>query len=157
MAKIPHDAFMFYFGLGPDRSYQAVADRFGVTKRTVCSVAKKEGWQGKVTELEQKAREATEQEAVESLKAMNTRHLKSIRVIQGKALEALRSKSLTTAWEAARALSLSIKEERLIQGEPTDRSAIKVEDVIRKEYDRWLSSTSDIKTGGDDADDTDAE
>lgn len=157
MARIPHDAFMYYFSLGSDRSYQAVAKKYKVSKRTVCAAAKAEKWQEKVADLEQKAREATEQKAVETLEAMNIRHLKSIRVIQGKALEALKNMSLSTAWEAARALSLSIKEERLIMGEPTDRNAVRVEDLIRREYDRWLVNASDEEeTTGDDADDTEA-
>ena len=33
MKKIPTDAFDHYFSLGPGRSYQQVADRYGVTKR----------------------------------------------------------------------------------------------------------------------------
>jgi hypothetical protein len=37
--KLPFDTFDFYFGLGPSRSYQAVADHYGVTKRAVCKLA----------------------------------------------------------------------------------------------------------------------
>ncbi len=33
--KIPPDAFDFYFGLGPGRSYQAVAGEYGVCSRVV--------------------------------------------------------------------------------------------------------------------------
>jgi hypothetical protein len=42
--------------------------------------------------------------------------------------------------DAVRALDLAIKQERLVIGEPTDRSAVSVEDVIRREYDRWISN-----------------
>ena len=38
MKKIPPDAFDFYFSLGPPRSYQAVADKYGVTKRAVTAL-----------------------------------------------------------------------------------------------------------------------
>lgn len=138
MKKIPHDAFMYYFSLGPDRSYQSVADKYGVSKRAIGKLALRENWQNQILKLEEKARKATEQKAIETLEAMNTRHLKSLRVIQGKALEALKGMSLGSAMEAVRALDLSIKQERLIRGEPTDRNAIAVEDVIRREYDRWL-------------------
>ena len=43
-AKIPPDAFDYYFGLGTGRSYQAVADRYGVTKRAVTNYATRERW-----------------------------------------------------------------------------------------------------------------
>ncbi len=138
--KIPPDAFMVYFSLGPDRSYQTTADRFQVSKRAFVKMAVNENWQERVEKLERKAREATEQKAVETLEAMHTRHLKSVRVIQGKALEALKAQSLSSAMEAVRALELSIKQERLIRGEPTDRSVVAVEDVIRREYARWLDN-----------------
>jgi hypothetical protein len=37
--KIPQDAFEFYFSLGPERSYEQVAGRYGVTKRAVTKLA----------------------------------------------------------------------------------------------------------------------
>ncbi len=33
--KIPPDALEYYLVLGPDRSYQKVADHYGVSKRAV--------------------------------------------------------------------------------------------------------------------------
>ncbi len=44
-----------------------------------------------------------------------------------------------------RALDLAIRQERLIRGEPSDRTAISVEDVVRREYERWM-----VPGGGDD-------
>ena len=136
--RIPPEAFQFYLGLGPDRSYQRVADKFGVSKRAVTKLAMRERWQERVEDLERKAREGAEQKALESLEAMNLRHLKSLKVVQGKALEALRSMPLATAMEAVRALDMSIRQERLIRGEPSDRTAISVEEVIKREYERWM-------------------
>ena len=40
--------------------------------------------------------------------------------------------------DAVRALAVSVREERVILGEPSDRTAISMEDTIRKEYERWL-------------------
>ncbi len=136
--KIPPDALQYYLGVGPDRSYQKVADHYGVSKRAVTKLAARERWQDKVIELERKAREGAEKKALESLEGMNLRHLKSLKVIQGKALETLRSMPLSTAMEAVRALDMAIRQERLIRGEPSDRTAISVEDVIRREYERWM-------------------
>lgn len=139
-ARIPAaEAFEFYVGLGPDRSYQRVADEFGVSKRAITKLAGRERWQERVLELERQAREGAEQRALESLEGMNLRHLKSLKIIQGKALEALRSMPLATAMEAVRALELAIRQERLIRGEPSERTAVSVEEVIRREYERWMA------------------
>ena len=143
-ARIPSTrAFEFYVGLGPDRSYQRVADEFGVSKRAVTKLAARERWQQRVAELERQAREGAEKKALESLEGMNLRHLKSLKVVQGKALEALRTMPLSTAMEAVRALDMAIRQERLIRGEPSDRTAISVEEVIRREYERWMLPAED--------------
>ena len=138
MRKLPSDAFSFYFGLGPGRSYERVAEKYGTTKRAVTKRAAKEGWQERILELETKAREDAERRMLESIEEMNARHLKALRVIQGKAIESLKSMSLDSAIDAVRALDVGIKGERLIRGEPSERTTVEVEEVIRREYDRWL-------------------
>jgi hypothetical protein len=139
----PTEAFEFYVGLGPDRSYQRVANEFGVSKRAITKLAARERWQQRVAELERQAREGAERKALESLEGMNLRHLKSLKIIQGKALEALRTMPLSTAMEAVRALDMAIRQERLIRGEPSDRTAISVEEVIRREYERLMLPAED--------------
>ena len=116
-----------------------VAQEYGVSKRAVTKAAVREKWQERLADLEARARESSDKRAVETLEAMNDRHLKSLKVVQRKALEALKAMSLKTAIEAVRALDLAIKHERTIRGEPSDRTAISIEEVIRSEYDRWLS------------------
>ena len=78
----------------------------------------------------------------ETLEGMNDRHLQTLRVVQRKALETLRTMPLSTAMEAVRALDMSIAKERLIRGEPTDRTA-SVEEVIKHEYENWLTQGDD--------------
>jgi len=130
--------FTFYAGLGLERSYAAVAQQFGVSKRAVVKRAQQERWQERVAELDAKARRLTEQRLEESLQAMDERHLKAARAVQGKALEALRGVPLDSAMNAVRALDLAIKQERLIRGEPSERTAVNVEEVIKREYERWM-------------------
>ncbi|MBK8977083.1 MAG: hypothetical protein U1E73_09315 [Planctomycetota bacterium] len=142
-AKLPKDAFEYYVSLGDGRSYQAVARHFAVTKRAVTNRARKEEWQQRVAEIEAKARQGAEQRLAEALEDMNGRHIKSLRIVQARALEALRDMPLQTAMEAVRALDVAIRQERLIRGEPSDRTAIQVEDVIRREYSRWLTVEGD--------------
>lgn len=147
--KIPVDAFDFYYSLGPGRSYVTVAQKYGVTKRAVTSLAVQEGWQRKIVDLERRARERTDTRVVESIEAMQTRHIKTLQAVLGKALEALRSMPLESAMEAVRAIEMVIRQERLARGEATDRTAINVEEIIKREYEQIMVS------GMDEAEDSD--
>jgi hypothetical protein len=154
--RIPTEAFAYYVGLGVGRSYQAVADKFGVTHTGIVMAAKREHWQERLVEIERKSREAANQKAVEGITAMNERHLKSLRVIQGKALDTLRAKSIESAMDAVRALDIAIKGERLIKGEPTTHATVSIAETIRNEYERWMATPA---TGEDEPNllpDTDA-
>lgn len=141
--RIPPEALAFYLRLGRDRSYQAVAEHFGVSKQAVTRLAKKEDWQLRAEEADRQLARNEEAKAIESLEAMRERHLKGLRAIQAKALEALRSMPLASGMDAVRALDLAIKHERVIRGEPGERSQLQIEDVIRREYERWLVHDGD--------------
>lgn len=140
--KIPMDAFEFYFALGHGRSYQAVAEKYGSSKTAVANSARREDWEARIAERERKAREKLEEKATETLADLNGRHLKMLRTVQGKALEALRSMSLDRAIDAVRALDIAIRNERLVLGEPTERHATDIEALIKREHERWLSHPS---------------
>ena len=132
--KIPLDAFDAYYALGPGRSYQTIAEKYAVSKRAIVSLAQKENWQQRIVELERKARDRVDTKLVETLEAMQEKHLKTLQVVLGKALEALRSMPLTSAMEAVRAIEIVVKNERVIRGEPGDRAALDVEALIKREY-----------------------
>jgi len=151
MRRLPQDAFAFYLALGRVRSYQAVADHFGVDKKTVTNRAVREDWQEKLLEHEKAERDRMEKKAAESIEAMNDRQLKLVSFIQAKAVEALKTLSLDSAMDAVRALQIAIEKERLIRGEPTERSAIDIERKIRSEHERWM-----VPALGTPANDTDA-
>jgi hypothetical protein len=59
---------------------------------------------------------------------------------------------LASAMEAVRALDMTIGKERLVRGEATERGEVNVEDVIRREYDRWM--VRDTAEEGNDGDST---
>lgn len=141
--RIPSDVFAFYYSLGAERSYQRVADEYGVTKQAVAKVAAREKWAERVERIDGDAQEKVDRQLAETVEEMQVRHLKMVKVVQGKALEVLKTTSLSTAMEAVRALEMTIKQERLIRGEPTDRSAVSVEETIRREYDRWMVQDGD--------------
>jgi len=137
--KIPQDAFQFYVNLGPKRSYSQTAEQLGVSKRAVVKRAVKEQWQDKLQLFEEEARRKSNEKAQESLEAMNERHLKCARLIQAKAIEALKKMPIDSAMSAVKALESAIRQERVIRGEPSDRTAVNVEETIRREYDRWMN------------------
>jgi hypothetical protein len=138
MKKLPDDAFAFYLSQGLGRSHQAVADHYGVDKKTVTNRAVKEGWKQKIEDHEREQRLVQEKKAAESLEAMNDRHLKVIGYIQARGIEALKAMPIESAIDAVRAISLAIEKERLIRGEPTERTAMDIEKKIREEHERWL-------------------
>ena len=56
---------------------------------------------------------------------------------------ALQQYPLSSGMEAMRAAEMVIKLERLIFGEPSERTAVSVEDTIRSEYERWMAADDD--------------
>ena len=148
--RLPAEAMAYYLSLGEDRTYAAVAERYGISRTTVAKRAAKENWQREVEDLNTRLRARAAREVTESLDDMNVRHLKLVKVIQGKALEALKRMPLASAMDAVRALDKAIAQERLIRGEPTERTALSIEDVIKREYDRWMAvEVSGADAGGD--------
>jgi hypothetical protein len=137
MKKLPDDAYAYYLALGPRRSHQAVADHFGVDKKTVTNRAVKENWKQRIEDHERAERERLERKAAETVEAMNDRHLKVIAYIQAKGIEALKSMPLDSAIDAVRAITIAIDKERVIRGEPAQRSTIDIERKLREEHERW--------------------
>src|SRR5688572_10432419 len=131
--RIPEGAFDYYVGLGENRSYEAVAQQFGVSKRAITKLAARAEWPTRLERIEREAREKSAKRLVETLDEMNQRHLRITKAVQARALEALKSMSLDTAMDAVRALDISIKQERLIRGEPTDRSETSIAETVERE------------------------
>ncbi len=136
--KISSDAFEYYVALGPGRSYRTVADRCGVTKRAVTKHAAREGWTSRLEKIEQEAREKSDGKLVEVLGEMHDRHLKTVRAMNARALTALKQYPLSSGMEAMRAAELAIKLERLIVGEPSERTEVSVEEITKREIQELL-------------------
>ena len=119
--KIPPDALTFYIALGHGRNYQKVAERYGVSKRAVVQRAVKEGWQQKVAEHDEKVQKDANEKITETAAEMHIRHFKILKAIQAKSIGALQSLPVSSTAVAIRALTTSIKEERLLRNE-LDRS-----------------------------------
>ena len=114
--KIPSDAFDVYFAQGSERSYQALATKYGVTKKAITLAAKRESWQRRILELEARAREASDKKKSETLEERNNRHLQEFRFLEAKAVKALREYPIKSAADAERALELAVQQQRIISG-----------------------------------------
>ncbi len=112
--KLPEDAFAFYLSLGPGRSYQAVAERFQVSKQSVSKHAVREQWQHRLAHINSEAKGEIDKHCIESVVDMHRRHLVGLRKVYDRALKALEKYEFKSAAEASKALYYAIKlEERL--------------------------------------------
>src|SRR5688572_23782967 len=102
MAKLPLESLEYYVSLGAERSYRAVAEKYGVTKRAVVDHARSENWVQRLESIEKEARQRSEHRLVETIEEQRTRHLKTLRALHGRAIEALREHRLGSAMEAAK-------------------------------------------------------
>ena len=88
--------------------------------------------------METKAREAGDKKKVESLQAAKEQHLQALRLVLGKGIEALHQMAIRTPRDAIAAIGLAVREIRVELGEPSERTAVSIEDTIRNECQRWL-------------------
>ena len=119
--RIPEGAFAYYVGLGPSRSYEAVAEHFSASKQGIVNLAQRENWQERIADIERKAQQSVEQQAQESLEAVNSRHLRTAQVLLRKGLELLKDRQLTPQL-ALRAIEVGVKLERDIRGISVERT-----------------------------------
>ncbi len=141
--KIPGDAFEQYHAMGAHRSYEALARKYGVSKRSIVRLAHKDRWQQRLAEREKRVREAVENKVEETLEQLKSRHLRVLQAIQAKSLKALKELPMSHAMDAVRALELCIKQERLIHGEATERNETDVTTIIKREYERWMKNEAE--------------
>ena len=129
--RIPAEAYEDYLAMGVQRSYRALADRYGVSKVAIYKKAKKEGWQSRLANLERQARERAEEKAIDEMEMIRERQLKEVRFLRARLLQVLRDLPPEMGIRAAAALNIAWKHELLLLGEPTDRDAHTVEEIIR--------------------------
>jgi hypothetical protein len=131
--KIPSDAFDFYAAQGEHRSYQATADKFGVSKTAITKCAKREGWGERLAKIEADARAISDRKLTESLAEMQERHLKIVKAMSARVLSGLRDYPLADGMDAIRAADMVIKLERLLAGEASKRTELSIQDITRHE------------------------
>ncbi|NOT30132.1 MAG: hypothetical protein HOP15_06770 [Planctomycetes bacterium] len=149
--RLSDSAFEFYVGLGPPRSYQAVAQKYGVTKRAVVKHASRDKWSERLEKIEEEARAESDKRLATDMAEMHERHKRMLRAVASRAIAAIKEHPLSSGMEGVRAAELVIKMERLLAGESSERSTVSVEEVTRRELDRWLvpAGAADDEPDGD--------
>lgn len=142
--KLDDDAaFAYYVSLGDDRSFRAVARQFKVCPRSIRNAARRGDWGIRLDRIEKEARERMEQRLVETRVETRERHLRMLRAMATRGLQALQRHELGSAIEGVRAISEAIKLERVILGEPSDHVGMSVTEVTRREIETFLATSTD--------------
>ena len=141
--RIPEDAFSFYVSLGPDRSYEQVGEKYGVSKRAVTKAAARQHWSERLAQIEAEAQATIDKKLADDIAEMGMRHRKMLRAIAGRAAKAITEYPLTSGMEGVRAAEIAIKLERVISGEPSERTAMTVASTTREEMQRFLKPVAE--------------
>lgn len=153
VTKVPEDAFAFFVALGSGRTYDEVAKRYQVSKRTVTRAAAREKWTERLVGIEERTRQLTDERLVDTLHERDMRHRRIVMAMAARAAKALQTHELTSCMEGAKVAELAIKLERLISSQPAEAMTISVEKATRDELARFL--TTDANGGWDDEEDDD--
>jgi len=150
MNRLPPEAFDCYVALGPDRSYDVVAQKYGVSKATVVRHAEKHKWQERLRDAERAARDEANKKAVDTLQSVKDRQLQEARILEHRALEALKTLPPEKAAKAAMMLQIAWRHELLLLGEPSERTELTIEEVTQREIQTLLRRV-EVADGEDDA------
>ena len=155
--KIPDDAFDYYVALGAARSYQAVADRYGVTKRAVVKHAARERWTQRLGEVQESARVQSDKDLAQEVVEMRDRHKRMLKAMAVRALSGLKDLPLRNGMEAIRAAELVIRMERIVFGEEDERGEESIEEITKREIQTLLRPVDDEVDPTEDEDEPDEE
>jgi hypothetical protein len=135
------ELFQFYVSLGDMRSYQRVADHYGVLKNTITRIAVDNEWLARLKLIEAEARREADKKLAEMRTEMHERHLKLAKFVQSKAVQGLQAHSFDNARDASRALVDGVKMERVVQGESTENQTVSIQAVTRREVETFVTGS----------------
>lgn len=136
--RIPENAFEYYVALGPERSYQLCANHFGVLKRSICKLAKRQGWSARLAAIEADVQARVDAKLADEMEEMRLRHRKLLKAVSIRAAKALAEIPLATGMEGVRAAEIAVKLERLLAGQASERTELSVAEVTRREMRNLL-------------------
>lgn len=138
--QLPPEAFSLYLEL---RSVHAVSERLGIPESLIYQAKRRERWAERATEVDRAAAEALMRRRQEAVRAMHEEHATTGRYLLALGVEALKKlqekQDLPRYSAALKAIEVGAKMRSLALGEPTERQAVDVEDIKRREREEWLA------------------
>jgi hypothetical protein len=132
-------AFAHWIAQGEKRSQYLTAKVFKVSRRAIGKCARRNNWYQRLGDIERDAREKSDRRLSETLADTRQRHLKMLRVVAAKGLQALQERNIGSAMDGCRAIEMAIKLERVILGEPGDNNTLTIESVTRRELESLIT------------------
>lgn len=152
--RIPrHDAFALYVALGHERSFETVAEHYGVSRRGIQYVADRDTWTKRLAKIEDAAKERVHEQMVESVTEMRARHLQTLRVVSARALEALRDHPIRSGMDAVRAIKIVISLERAITSAEAGDAQRALKELQQRESDALLVDAEEVESEQGESDD----
>jgi hypothetical protein len=100
--------------------------------------ATREKWTERLQKIQEEARAESDKKLATDMAEMHERHKRMLRAVASRAIAAIKEHPLASGMEGVRAAELVIKMERVLAGESTERTAVSVEEVTKRELERWL-------------------
>ena len=148
-------AFERYWRLGATRSIERLradlaSEGAAPTVRTLYEWSRRYHWQDRIVSQERAAREAEDEAHVAGLREMQARHVKEALLLQQKGTEWLLGlgPEAVSAEAAIRAIAEGMRLERLVQGEPTERTEVNGRTGLEGFTDEQLAQLTDLMDRG---------
>jgi transposase-like protein len=135
------EMFQLYVSMGDARSYQKVADHYGVAKNTVVRIAVDNEWLARIKLIEAEARREADRKLAEMRTEAYERHMKLAKFVQSKAVQGLQAHAFDSARDASRALVEGVKLERTVLGESTGVQTVTVQQLTRREVETFVTGS----------------
>lgn len=149
------ETFKYWVSLGDWRSYAKVCKHFHVGRRAVQKCATRNNWAKRLEAIEAATKKRTDELLTESRAEMRARHLRMLKAVATRGVQALQRLELTDAMQGVKAVETAIKWERTIMGEPNEAMAHSVPELTRREVESFLT-VDDGSSGQWDDDETEA-
>ena len=131
----PEQAWTLWAGMGPTRSYSAVAKELGVADSTILRLARKGGWNRRLTALEKPVREDEDKKLQVAVREMNERYLSIAKGLAEKGADALAYLVPDSVPQALKMIDLAAKLERQALGEPDSKKTLTIETILRDRFE----------------------
>ena len=118
-----HEAFEYYYGMGAERSYDAVATKFGISKSTIFNWAKAHDWQERIEQRDIENARKLAKKTDDSIVNSKARYRKLIKVLIAKAVGKINRDELAAM--SIKDIKMLINTDMLLMGEATERSETK--------------------------------